>query len=152
MDQRGAVQAIGGVNQKIEGFHDVCRARGLNGDQAVIIPASNVQHLMLREDVVESVKAGKFRVHAVGTIAEAMELLTSVPMGERQADGTFPEGSINARVLARLRHISDRLRESPDGARPATPEVKREEKGEEPEAPPPGGPPGPPPRAGEADT
>src|SRR5690606_25348252 len=98
MDQRGEVQAIGGANYKIEGFFDVCKERGLTGEQGVIIPASNVQHLMLREDVVEAVQEGRFKVYSVSTIDEALELLTGVPVGERQPDGTYPPDSLNGRV------------------------------------------------------
>ncbi len=76
MDQRGEVQAIGGANQKIEGFFDVCNERGLTGEQGVIIPASNVQHLMLREDVVQAVREGRFKIYSVSTVDEALELLT----------------------------------------------------------------------------
>jgi lon-related putative ATP-dependent protease len=112
MDQRGEVQAIGGVNYKIEGFYDVCKANGLSGENGVIIPASNVQHLVLRADVVEAVRHGKFKVHAISTINEAVELLTGVPAGERLPDGTYPPDTINGRVMAKLQHIADRLRES----------------------------------------
>jgi len=110
MDQRGEVQAIGGVNQKIEGFFDVCKARGLTGDQGVIIPASNVQHLMLREDVVEAVRSGKFKVYSVSRIDEALELMTGVPAGERGPDGSFPPDSINGRVQAQLRRFAEQLK------------------------------------------
>jgi lon-related putative ATP-dependent protease len=110
MDQRGDVQAIGGANQKIEGFFDVCRERGLTGEQGVIIPASNIQHLMLREDVVDAVREGRFTVYSVSTVDEALELLTGVPAGERAADGTYPQDSINALVLAQLRQYAERLR------------------------------------------
>jgi lon-related putative ATP-dependent protease len=102
VDQLGRVQAIGGVNEKIEGFFDVCRRRGLTGEQGVIIPATNVQHLMLREEVLEAARAGQFRVWAVATVDEALELLTGVPAGVRGEDGSFPEGSVNARIEARL--------------------------------------------------
>ena len=112
MDQRGEVQAIGGVNQKVEGFFDVCRDRGLTGDQGVIIPASNVQHLMLREDIVEAVKEGRFAVYSVTTVDEALQLLTGVEAGSRREDGTYPPESLNGRVLARLRDFADRLKES----------------------------------------
>jgi lon-related putative ATP-dependent protease len=112
MNQKGQVQAIGGVNYKIEGFFDVCRERGLTGSQGVIIPASNVQHLVLRDDVVQAVRDGKFSVHAVSTIDEAVEILTGVPAGEKRPDGTYPEDSINGRVMARLQDINKRLRES----------------------------------------
>ena len=87
------------------------------GDQGVIIPKSNVQHLMLREDVVQAVKEGNFSVHAVATIDEALELLTGVPAGEKQPDGHYPPGSINGRVMARLTEMGERLRELDEAAR-----------------------------------
>ena len=102
VNQRGDVQAIGGVNHKIEGFFDVCRARGLDGSHTVLIPQSNVQHLMLRADVIAAVTAQKFNVAAVTTIDHGIELLTGVPAGARGADGSFPEGTINRRVEDRL--------------------------------------------------
>ena len=112
MNQRGEVQAIGGANYKIEGFFDVCQTRGLTGQQGVIIPASNVQHLMLREDVVRAVRDGKFRVFAVDSVDEALELLTGLPAGQKGADGTYPPGSINALVQARLVDFAERWRVS----------------------------------------
>jgi predicted ATP-dependent protease len=112
MDQLGEAQAIGGVNQKIEGFFDVCRVRGLTGDQGVIIPAANIQHLMLREDVVQAVKDGKFKVQAVSDIDEALEVLTGMSAGVRGEDGHFPPDSINGLVEKRLKDMSSRLRES----------------------------------------
>lgn len=118
VNQHGEVQAIGGVNEKIEGFFDVCRARGLTGAEGVIIPASNVKHLMLRADVVEAARAGLFRVHAVSTIDEGIELLTGLPAGARDAEGKFPEGSVNARVEARLIELS-RQREAASEAKPS---------------------------------
>jgi predicted ATP-dependent protease len=99
MDQKGEVQAIGGVNHKIEGFFDVCRVRGLTGRQGVIIPATNVQHLMLREDVVEAVKAGQFQVYQAATIDEALEMLTA-RRGYEGSGWPYPEGSLNARIQA----------------------------------------------------
>jgi lon-related putative ATP-dependent protease len=102
VNQHGDIQAIGGVNQKIEGFFDVCRSRGLTGDQGVIIPASNVQHLMLRADVVQAVADGQFAVYAVTSIDQAVELLTGMPAGERDALGAFPQGSVNYRVEHKL--------------------------------------------------
>ncbi|MEH6752241.1 MAG: S16 family serine protease, partial [Paracoccaceae bacterium] len=102
VNQAGQVQAIGGVNEKIEGFFDICAARGLTGDQGVLIPAANVPHLMLRPDVVQAVAEGRFRVLPVARIDEGITLLTGVPAGARGADGTWPEGSVNARVEARL--------------------------------------------------
>ncbi|MDR3419577.1 MAG: AAA family ATPase [Nevskia sp.] len=102
INQRGAIQAIGGVNEKIEGFFDICRARGLSGTQGVIVPAANVQHLMLRRDVVEAVREGRFHVYAVSRIEQALQLLTGTPAGEADTQGAYPEGSVNARVVARL--------------------------------------------------
>ena len=110
VNQLGEVQAIGGVNEKIEGFFDACSARGLTGDQGVLIPASNVKHLMLRRDVVEAVEQGRFNVYAVATVDEGIERLTGVPAGERGADGRFPRESINGRVEARLIGYSERMR------------------------------------------
>jgi lon-related putative ATP-dependent protease len=102
VNQMGEVQAIGGANEKIEGFFDVCLARGLTSSQGVLVPASNVEHLMLRQDVVEACAKGRFRIFAVTTIAEGIELLTGVPAGERGADGSFPEGTVNRAVEDRL--------------------------------------------------
>jgi lon-related putative ATP-dependent protease len=110
MDQKGEVQAIGGANEKIEGFFDVCKKRGLTGEQGVLIPESNVQHLMLREDVVEAIKAGQFKVYSIGMVEEALELLTGVAPGVKGPDGTYPPDSINARVLARLKHYGKEMR------------------------------------------
>lgn len=102
VNQHGQVQAIGGANEKIEGFFDICNARDLDGTQGVIIPKSNLVHLMLREDVVEAVSKGRFHIYAVNTIDEGIEVLTDLVAGERSEDGKFPDGSINARVEARL--------------------------------------------------
>lgn len=111
VDQHGNVQAIGGVNQKIEGFFDVCKAKGLTGEQGVIIPHSNLAHLMLRDDVVEAVSAGRFHLWAVTTIDEGLEILTGLPAGARGADGRFLEGSVNARVERRLQEFAQCLKE-----------------------------------------
>ena len=108
VNQHGQVQAIGGVNEKIEGFFDICRAQGMNGEQGVLIPASNVKHLMLRPDVVEAVAAGHFHVYPVETIDQGIELLTGVPAGEPDETGAFPAGSVNQRVEARLRELAER--------------------------------------------
>lgn len=102
VNQHGQVQAIGGANEKIEGFFDICNARGLTGDQGVIIPKSNLVHLMLREDVVAAVKRKRFHVYAVETIDEGIEILTGIPAGARGKNNLFTEGSINARVEDRL--------------------------------------------------
>jgi len=103
VNQYGQVQAIGGVNEKIEGFFDLCRERGLTGTQGVLIPASNVQHLMLRADVVEACDQGRFGVYAVASIDQGVELLTGIEAGERGAGGEFAAESVNGKVEARLR-------------------------------------------------
>jgi lon-related putative ATP-dependent protease len=102
VDQYGRIQAIGGVNEKIEGFFDLCRARGLDGSHGVLIPATNVRHLMLRQDVVEACTKGLFAVYPVETIDQGIELLTGTTAGERDEKGGFPPGSVNRRVAARL--------------------------------------------------
>ena len=110
VNQRGEVQAIGGVNQKIEGFFDCCQHRGLNGRQGVMIPASNVNDLMLRKDVVEAVKNGEFKLFAVENIDQGIEILTGNPAGEMRPDGTYPEGSINSEVDHALRQLAEGLK------------------------------------------
>ena len=110
VNQHGEVQAIGGVNEKVEGFFDVCRARGLNDQQGVLIPKSNVQHLMLREDVVEAVKNKQFSIYAVGTIDEGIEILTGVKAGERGPEGRFEPGTVNRLVEDTLRLFAERAR------------------------------------------
>jgi lon-related putative ATP-dependent protease len=110
VNQHGQVQAIGGVNEKIEGFFDVCQQRGLNGQQAVLIPASNVRHLMLRSDVVQAASEGKFHVYPIDTIDQAVSLLTGVPAGVPNEQGEYPDGTVNDRVMQRLCELS-RLRQ-----------------------------------------
>jgi len=110
VNQHGQVQAIGGVNEKIEGFFEICRARGLDGTHGVVIPIANVPHLMLRDDVVEASRAGEFHVWAVERVDQAATLLTGIEAGARDAEGNFPEGSLNARVEARLRALSETRR------------------------------------------
>ncbi|GLU30892.1 AAA family ATPase [Trinickia caryophylli] len=102
IDQYGSVQAIGGVNEKIEGFFDLCQARGLGGDQGVVIPRANIKHLMLREDVVAAAAAGRFHIYAVESVDEAVEVLTGIAAGVADAQGCFPADSVNGRVCARL--------------------------------------------------
>jgi len=111
MSQRGEAQPIGGVNWKIEGFYKVCKARGLDGTHGVIIPKANVPELMLKKEVVEAVKAGKFHVWAVGHADEALELLTGVPAGQRLPDGTFEPDTVNYRVDQKLRQMMELARE-----------------------------------------
>jgi len=109
VNQHGEVQAIGGVNEKIEGFFDVCNSRGLTGEQGVLIPATNVKHLMLRHDVVAAVEAGRFAVYPVSHVDEGIELLTGIAAGDRDAQGRFAEASINRLVEDRLVQFSIRL-------------------------------------------
>jgi lon-related putative ATP-dependent protease len=111
VNQHGQVQAIGGVNEKIEGFFDVCQARGLTGEQGVLIPVSNVKHLMLRQDVVKAVDAGQFHIYPVETVDQGIEILTGVPAGERDEEGNYPEGSINYLVEARLAELAEKRAE-----------------------------------------
>lgn len=110
VNQHGEIQAIGAVNAKVEDFFDVCRARGLTGRQGVLIPSSNVRHLMLREDVVEAVASGQFHVYPVGTIDEGTALLTGHEAGERRPDGTFPNRSVNALVQRRLSEMAEQAK------------------------------------------
>ncbi len=105
VNQFGQVQAIGAVNEKIEGFFDICASRGLTGEQGVLIPAANVKHLMLRRDVVEAAELGRFHIYAVENVDQAIALLTGVPAGEADASGKYPEGSVNRRVAARLAEL-----------------------------------------------
>ena len=110
VDQHGRVQAIGGVNEKIEGFFDICQARGLDGSHGVLIPRSNVKHLMLRQDVVEAVDAGCFGVFAVDHVDQALGLLTGRDAGALDAEGQFPADSVNGLVRDRLRDLAERRR------------------------------------------
>lgn len=111
VNQLGQVQAIGGVNEKIEGFFDVCLARGLTGKQGVLIPVANVENLMLRHDVVEAAAAGQFHIYPVSTIDQGIELLTGIPAGELDEDGSYPADSINGRIIARLTALAEKARE-----------------------------------------
>jgi lon-related putative ATP-dependent protease len=110
VNQKGEIQPIGGVNHKIEGFFQVCSAKGLSGDQGVLIPHQNLRNLMLREDVIEAVRRGQFHIYAVKTIDEGIEVLTGVEAGERKEDGTYPEGSINFLVNKRLTEMAGKLK------------------------------------------
>lgn len=115
VNQRGEVQAIGGVNEKIEGFFDLCNARGLTGEQGVLIPVANVKHLMLRQDVVDAAAAGKFHIFPVNTIDEGIEILTGIAAGVRGRNGRYPQGTINQRVEARLRLLAKKRAEYDKG-------------------------------------
>ena len=107
VNQKGEVQAIGGVNQKIEGFYELCKFRGLDGSHGVVIPDSNVKNLMLKEEVVEAIKEGKFHVYPVKTIDEGIEVLTGVPAGELGDDGTYPEGTVNYLTQRKLDELAE---------------------------------------------
>jgi len=102
INQKGEIQPIGGVNEKIEGFFDTCKRKGLTGEQGVIIPESNVNNLMLKKEVVEAVKQGKFHIYPITTVDEGIEILTGVPAGERGKDNLFPEGTVNRKVEDKL--------------------------------------------------
>jgi lon-related putative ATP-dependent protease len=110
VNQHGQVQPIGGVNEKIEGFFDTCRRKGLTGEQGVLIPHSNVKHLMLRRDVVEAVREGRFHVFPVETIDQGIEILTGIPAGSPDAEGKYPKETINGRVQARLLELAEKAR------------------------------------------
>lgn len=110
VNQRGEVQAVGGVNQKVEGFYDTCQALGLRGDQGVMLPATNVENLMLREDVVAAMAEGRFHIYPVKTVDEALEVLAGLPAGTRSAHGGFPKGTVHRAVDDRLRVLADALR------------------------------------------
>jgi predicted ATP-dependent protease len=109
VNQHGMIQPIGGVNQKIEGFFDVCKAGGLTGEQGVMIPIQNIKNLMLRQEVVDAVRKGLFHVYAVRSISEGIEILTGVPAGVK-ANGSYPEGTINHRVELRLAQFAEGLK------------------------------------------
>jgi predicted ATP-dependent protease len=110
VNQRGQIQPIGGVNEKIEGFFALCKARGLDGEQGVIIPVQNVKNLMLKKELVEAVADGKFHIWSVGTVDEGMEILTGKPAGQRRDDGSWPEDTVNFLVDKRLREMAEALR------------------------------------------
>ena len=101
------MQAIGGVNEKIEGYFRLCQSRGLSGEQGVIIPASNQLNLVLNDEVISAVKQHKFHIYVVKTVDEALTLLTGVDAGEKNSRGQYPKKSVNGRALARLAHIAE---------------------------------------------
>ena len=111
INQKGEVQAIGGVNEKIEGFFETCKAKGLTGEQGVLIPESNVQNLMLKEEVVEAVREGQFHVWSVKNVDEGIEILTGVKAGVRTEDGIFEEDSVNDLVDRRLMELAEMIRD-----------------------------------------
>lgn len=111
VNQKGEVQAIGGVNEKVEGYYEVCRAKGLTGEQGVMIPTSNIQNLMLKDEIVEAGRAGKFTIYPVSTIDEGIEVLTGMKAGKRKEDGSFEEGSVNYLVDLRLKEMAETMKE-----------------------------------------
>jgi predicted ATP-dependent protease len=110
ISQLGEVQAIGGVCEKIEGFYDLCAARGLSGHQGVLIPASNLRHLVLRDDIAQTIDEGKFHIHPIRDVRQGIALLAGIPAGERDASGKFPAASVFGRVERRLIELAERLR------------------------------------------
>jgi lon-related putative ATP-dependent protease len=114
MDQNGDVQPIGGVNEKIEGFYELCKMRGLDGSHGVIIPKKNVHHLMLKKEVVDAVKSGNFKIYPIEKVDEGMEILTDKSFGGMQEDGTFPEDTINYSVMKRLEEITESFKDKKD--------------------------------------
>lgn len=146
VNQKGEIQPIGGVNEKIEGYYYVCKMLGLTGRQGVVIPHQNLRNLMLNDEVTDAIRDGRFHIWAVRTVDEGTELLTGTPAGEADADGNYPEGTVNYLVAQRLGELADRLRRfipprgaREDGAReePAREEVPASEPA--PDAPPRGG-------------
>src|SRR5690606_6661039 len=107
INQHGQVQAIGGVNEKIEGYFRLCQSRGLTGEQGVIIPASNQLNLVLNDEVISAVKQHKFHIYVVKTVDEALTLLTGVEAGEKSSRGQYPKKSVNGRALVRLAKIAE---------------------------------------------
>ena len=122
VNQKGEIQPIGGVNQKIEGFFRVCQAKGFTGDQGVMIPRQNVTNLMLWQEVVDAVKEGKFHIYAVSSIDEGLEVLTGISAGKKRKDGTYPKDSINYKVERQLKAMATKLK------RFAEPEAKEKKK------------------------
>ena len=107
VDQHGNVQVIGGINEKIEGFYDICKQKGLTGEQGVIMPAVNIPHLILRDDVVDAIENNQFSLYPINTVDEAISLLTGIPAGERNADGEYPKETINFKIEQRLLELAE---------------------------------------------
>lgn len=114
MNQHGEVQPIGGVNEKIEGFFDICKILGLNGKQGVIIPRKNIKNLTLKKETIEAVKTGKFNIYTIDNIEDGIEILTDLSAGELQPDGNYPEGTLNFLVSRRLEELSEAVKEKKD--------------------------------------
>jgi len=127
MDQNGEVQPIGGVNEKIEGFFDLCNLRGLDGAQGVIIPARNIKNLMVKKDVADAVKEGRFSIYPIDRVEEGLEILSGVPVGEPGPDGAYPEGTFNRHVQKRLEEITAALKEKKEEKEEEEEKKKKEE-------------------------
>jgi predicted ATP-dependent protease len=128
INQLGEIQAIGGVNEKIEGFFDICLARGLTGDQAVIIPASNQVHLMLREDIRQVVEQGMFQIYTAAHVEDVMELLSGLPAGKRSGAGNYPRNSFNYKIQQRIRELRKQEQQSKKGNRTASKKSSKSKK------------------------
>jgi predicted ATP-dependent protease len=115
VNQHGKIQPIGGVNEKIEGFYAVCKAKGLTGHQGVVIPDANRKNLMLKPEVITAVAEGSFHIWSVTSIDQGIEILTGTPAGERQEDGSWPEGTVNERVDRRLREMTEIVKSFQEG-------------------------------------
>lgn len=131
MDQNGDVQPVGGINEKIEGFFDLCRIIGLNGTQGVIIPRRNVKRLMLKNDVVEAVREGKFFIYPILKADEGLEIVTGIPAGELLDDGTYPEGTVNYLVVKRLTELSESMEKKKEKEKDEGKENNKEEREEQ---------------------
>ena len=117
VNQKGEIQAIGGVNQKIEGFFDVCRQKGLTGSQGVMIPKANLTNLMLRSEVIDAVQDGQFHIYQVADVTEGIEILTGIPAGRADEKGTYPAESVYGRIQNKLKVFLERRRELKQAAK-----------------------------------
>jgi predicted ATP-dependent protease len=115
MDQNGNVQPIGGANEKIEGFFDLCRLRGLTGEQGVILPARNGRNLMLKKEVVDAVREGNFRIYTIEHVEDGVEILTGMSAGKEGPDGTYPAGTLNRLVEERLTALREAMKGEEEG-------------------------------------
>jgi predicted ATP-dependent protease len=111
MDQNGDVQPVGGINEKIEGFYDLCKFRKIDGSQGVIIPRRNIKNLMIKKELVDAMKEGKFTIYPMDRVEEGLEILTGMPAGALTEDGTYPEGTVNYLIVKRLTEISEAMKE-----------------------------------------
>ena len=116
VNKRGEIQAIGGATHKIEGFFEVCKSKGLTGDQGVVIPKGNVRNLVLKDEVTQAVKDGRFTVYAVESVEHGMEVLTDLPTGEPDESGDYPEGTLNHAITQKLERMAAKAKDlSGDG-------------------------------------